>query len=70
MYKKGCSNLLEGKFSEAASDYLQGKIVRGLYCHSEFLGQKIREVEDGLLSWDNVVLEDVVGSTKYPNKKE
>lgn len=64
--KKGCSNLIEGKFSEEAADYLKGKAVSGLYCHSEFLGQKVREVRNEELSWENVVLEDVVGDARYP----
>lgn len=64
--KKGCSNLIEGKFSEEAADYLKGKAVPGLYCHSEFLGQKFKEMEKEDLSWENVVLEDVAGGTRYP----
>lgn len=64
--RKGCCNLLEGRFSEFASKYLQGQQVPGLYCHSEYLGQKQREVEE--MSWDKVYLEDVVGATKYPKK--
>lgn len=62
--RKGCSNLIEGRFSAYASQYLQGQCVGGIYCHSEYLGQKEKEVED--LSWNNVCLEDVVGATKYP----
>ena len=65
--RKGCSNLVEGQFSKKyASEYLQGMIVPGLYCHSEYLGQKQKEVDD--LSWDRICLEDVVGATKYPSK--
>ena len=62
--RKGCSNLIEGRFSEYASEYLQGRQVPGLYCHSEYLGQKVNEIDN--LSWDRVCLEDVVGTTKYP----
>lgn len=62
--KKGCSNLMKGEFLKESSKYLQGNYVGGLYCHSEFLGQKI--FENNNLSWDNVKLEDVVGATKYP----
>ena len=70
--KKGCSNLIEGKFSEEAADYLKGKAVPGLYCHSGFLGQKVKEVGEKELSWSkgNVLLEDVVGSTKYPLEEQ
>lgn len=62
--KKGCSNLVEGRFSEYASEYLAGLRVAGLYCHSEYLGQKVREIQD--LSWDNLKLSDVTQSTEYP----
>ena len=65
--KKGCSNLLENaRFSRVASEYLQGKYVGGLYCHSEFLGKKIAEVSDKELDWNRVDLGDVVGATRYP----
>lgn len=66
--KKGCSNLIRGEFFEESSSYLQGRLIGGLYCHSEFLGQKVEEIENEL-SWDNVKLGDVVGSTKYPEPK-
>ncbi|MBD5509230.1 MAG: methyltransferase domain-containing protein [Lachnospiraceae bacterium] len=62
--KKGCCNLLEGRFSEYASEYLAGRKVNGLYCHSEYLGEKVEEFED--LSWDNIGLVDVAKSTEYP----
>ena len=62
--KKGCGNLIEGRFSEYASKYLVGKMVGGLYCHSEYLGVKTEEVED--LSWDTIELEDVTHATVYP----
>lgn len=62
--KKGCSNLIEGRFSEYASEYLVGQRVPGLYCHSEYLGQKVGET-DGL-AWDKISLADVVKSTEYP----
>ncbi len=62
--KKGCSNLIEGRFTEYASEYLVGLTVGGLYCHSEYLGQKVRDVKE--LSWDNMELADVTKSTEYP----
>lgn len=67
--KKGCCNLLEGRFSEESSEYLQGKLVGGLYCHSEFLAKKIRDIPEKKLSWDNISLENVVGETRYPPEK-
>lgn len=66
--KKGCSNLIEGRFSDEASEYLKGRIVSGLYCHSEFLAQKILEIPEDKLSWDSINLEDVTGNTEYPIK--
>lgn len=64
--KKGCSNLIEGRFSEEASPYLKGKIVSGLYCHSEFLAQKVAEIPENELSWDRINLEEVTEGTQYP----
>lgn len=66
--KKGCSNLLEGKFSLDASEYLQGRIVSGLYCHSEYLGQKFRDVDHSQLDWADISLDDVRKGTEYPRK--
>lgn len=60
----GMSNPIVGRFSKFADKQFHGKGVTGLYCHAEFLGQKVREVEN--FSWDRVSLEDVVGNTKYP----
>ena len=66
--RKGCSNLIEGFFSKKyAAKALQGTPVTGLYCHSEYLGQKQKEVDN--LSWDGICLADVVGATKYPSQK-
>jgi hypothetical protein len=38
--------------------------VVGLYCHTEYLGKKIRDVDD--FDWKTVDLFDIVGETKYP----
>ncbi|MCM1047744.1 MAG: methyltransferase domain-containing protein [Clostridiales bacterium] len=66
--KKSVSNLIEGKFSEYASDYLVGRKVGGLYCHSEYFGKKVKEIDR--LSWDNITLSDVAKSTEYPKPKK
>lgn len=67
--KKGCSNLIEGEFSsQYASKYLQGRKVLGLYCHSEYLGYKTREVEESELDWSDISLDDVRKGTEYPQK--
>jgi SAM-dependent methyltransferase len=57
------SNPIVGRFSSLADGYLINKPIGGLYCHSKFLGKKIREVED--FDWGTVDLIDVVGETKY-----
>jgi ubiquinone/menaquinone biosynthesis C-methylase UbiE len=63
----GMSNPLIGRFSSLADEYLRSKPVRGLYCHSKYLGKKIRDVKN--FNWGNVDLFDVVGETKYPEPK-
>lgn len=65
--KKGCSNLMEGRFSmEDAAECLRGRMVRGLYCHSEYLGQKFADVDGEELDWLNISLDDVRNGTEYP----
>jgi len=67
----GFSNPIVGRFSSLADKYLRNKSVTGLYCHSNYLGKKIKDVDD--FSWDKINLNDVVAETKYPeptkNKK-
>jgi hypothetical protein len=60
----GASNPIVGRFSAFADDYLKCRPVKGLYCHSEFLGRKIREVDR--FDWSEVDLDDVVEGTQYP----
>lgn len=67
--KKGCCNLIEGRFSEEASIDLQGNIVGGLYCHSGFLAQKVMDISKEKLTWEDISLEDVTGDTQYPLDK-
>ena len=60
----GASNPMVGRFSALADDYLKFMPVTGLYCHSEFLGRKIKDVDH--FDWNDVHLDEVVGGTKYP----
>lgn len=60
----GMSNPIVGRFSSFAVKYLRRKPVTGLYCHSEFLGQKISAADD--FSWEKLDLADVVGDSSYP----
>jgi SAM-dependent methyltransferase len=60
----GMSNPIIGRFSSLADDYLKNKPLSGLYCHSEYLGKKTRDVDN--FDWNTLDLIDVVGETKYP----
>ena len=46
----GVSNPIVGWFTNKSSEYLRRKFVSDLYCHSEYLGQKIEECD---LNWTN-----------------
>jgi SAM-dependent methyltransferase len=63
----GMSNPIIGRFSSLADAYLKNKPVSGLYCHSEYLGKKVREVKN--FDWMQIALASVVGETKYPEPK-
>jgi hypothetical protein len=63
----GMSNPIVGRYSSLADLYLKNKPVYGLYCHSEYLGTKIRDVNN--FEWKNVDLANIVRDTRYPNKK-
>lgn len=64
----GMSNPIVGRFSALADPYLKNKPVRGLYCHSEYLGKKIRDVKN--FDWKKIDIADVVGETKYPESNK
>jgi SAM-dependent methyltransferase len=63
----GMSNPIVGRFSSLADRYLKNRPVVGLYCHSEYLGRKIRDVHS--FDWAQIDLASVVGETKYPKPK-
>ena len=63
----GMSNPIVGRFSSHADTYLKNKPVPGLYCHSEYLGRKIKDVKN--FDWATVDLTSVVGGAKYPAPK-
>jgi len=62
--ESGYSNPIVGRFSGLADSYLKNLPIRGLYCHSAYLGKKIKDVQN--FQWNDVQLQDVVGDTKYP----
>lgn len=61
----GMSNPIVGRFSSLADRYLRNKPVTGLYCHSEYLGKKIRDVPD--FDWAKESLDCIVAETRYPS---
>lgn len=61
----GMSNPIIGRFSSQADTYLKNRPVGGLYCHSEYLGKKVKEVKN--FDWEQIGLESVTGKTKYPD---
>jgi len=60
----GMSNPMVARFSSSACEYLKFIPVTGLYCHSEYLGKKVRDIDN--FKWEEVDLNDVVGGTKFP----
>ena len=60
----GMSNPIVGRFSAFADKYLRYSPVRGLYCHSEYLGRKVRDVPS--FDWSQVDMTEVVSGTTYP----
>lgn len=57
-------NPIVGRFSWLATPYLRLKPIPGLYCHSNFIGRKVREVER--IDWRALDVNEVVGATHYP----
>jgi len=63
----GMSNPIVGRFSSLADSYLKNKSIGGLYCHSEYLGQKMQDVNN--FDWKQIDLERIVEQTTYPIPK-
>ncbi|CRF35760.1 type 11 methyltransferase [Brachyspira suanatina] len=60
----GFSNPIIGRFSTLSSPYLVNRPVTGLYCHSEYLGKKIRDVKD--FNWNDMTVDKIIPNTEYP----
>ena len=60
----GMSNPMIGRFSSLADDHLINRHISGLYCHSEYLGKKVKDIKG--FDWGNESLSKFVGKTKYP----
>ncbi len=63
----GMSNPISGYYAHNADSYLRYMPITEMYCHSEILCRKRCEVIH--FDWNNVVMEDVVGDTRYPMSK-
>ena len=57
-------NPIVGRFSAYADAYLRFQPVRALYCHSNVVARKVRDVTD--FRWRDAALEAVAGATAYP----
>jgi SAM-dependent methyltransferase len=64
----GMSNPIVGHFSSFADAYLRGTEVGGLYCHSQYLGIKRREVTD--FRWRDADMSQLVEGTTYPSPRD
>lgn len=60
----GMSCPIVGRFSAEAAPYLRYRQIRGMYCFSEYLGKKVRDVPE--FGWEDALLDDIVGATAYP----
>ena len=58
------SNPVVAKFGVIASDYLRGRPVGNMYCHSSYFGKKVAEAAS--YEWSQLELSSVVGGTFYP----
>lgn len=63
----GVSNPIEGYFTDMASPYLRGRRVSNMFCHSEFFGKKVEEVNE--FNWSAANVENIVHNTVYPKPK-
>lgn len=60
----GVSNPICGFFGSKSEEYLKYQFVTGLYCHADFFGKKVNEVEN--FDWNNSEVCDIVNHTTYP----
>ncbi len=65
----GMSTPMIGRFSSLADDKsLRCQPIRGLYCGSEYLGRKTRDVSS--FDWHQVAINELVAGTVYPAPKQ
>jgi hypothetical protein len=56
-----------GRFSRTAAAHLKNKPITGLFCHSNFYGKKVKDIEG--FSWEGTSLEELVGDALYPKRE-
>ena len=61
------SDPIAGYFTHRAAPYLRYGPVRQLYCHSEILCRKTREVSD--FRWSTLGADEVAAGTRYPDPR-
>lgn len=59
------SDPIVGRFSRFAHKSLRYRTVVGLYCGSEYLGRKVREVQS--FDWSQISIPEIVDGTVYPS---
>lgn len=67
LIESGMSNPIVGFFSKQSDSYLRFKAVPELYCHSEILCRKTRDV--GIVDWTSVSISSLTAGTVYPPPK-
>lgn len=64
---KGMDNPIIGRFSSSSSDYLRGRLVDNLYCHSSLIAKKVADVySDPFFNWREA-LPSILKETMYPS---
>ena len=63
----GMSDPLVAYYSNKASKYLRYRAVAELYCHSQILCKKYKNVES--IDWREINASKLVQGTKYPNQQ-
>lgn len=61
--ESGMSNPIVARFSSEASSYLQQKKITGMYCHTAFLGKKVKEIGRDKLSTS---AKEITKGARYP----
>ena len=64
LIEKGMSNPIAGYYAHDSDKYMRFRPLTELYCHSEILCKKTRDVD--MFRWDDVNIDDVVDGSHYP----